>query len=209
MLLPRGNCSFYQMDITLTFSVKWAFFYNFENASYYYPSRVIVDAGVQADNIAVISYEDGMWLVSQHENGFDITYDFTEESRPVEVTRDGYGVLERAGRRVGGATIDFSTFRRRSKWTWSLEYLLCLGVGPSEDESGQEPQRRSPSRHAKANCQGPSTSFLVRPRQCRRHYGPKLRIVRKVQHALEFGNVAMAKIQRRPDGGRSELPVNV
>lgn len=55
---------------------------------------------------ALISYEDGDWLVTQHENGFDVTYSFDPDSSPVAAERPSW-----AGGRLNnwsswGPTID-------------------------------------------------------------------------------------------------------
>ncbi|KAH7328022.1 peptidase S8/S53 domain-containing protein [Stachybotrys elegans] len=105
-ILPRNSgCGWQSHDNSLNSRADWVFWYNFEGSEYEVPSRFIYDPSVQPVGAALISYQDGDWLVSQHEDGHQITLDFSSTA---------YLAAERpsfAGRRMNsfsswGPTID-------------------------------------------------------------------------------------------------------
>ncbi|CAG9981484.1 unnamed protein product [Clonostachys byssicola] len=107
IVLPRNTiCSWQSHDNILNNRVDWAFWYNLKDAEYEVPTRLIYDPSVQPVGTALISYEDGDWLVTQHENGYDVTYSFDPDSSPVAAERPSW-----AGGRLNnwsswGPTID-------------------------------------------------------------------------------------------------------
>ncbi|KAI1874146.1 uncharacterized protein JN550_002725 [Neoarthrinium moseri] len=76
MVVPRGNCSWQLLDSSAWSKAKYVFWWNFENTPYEIPNRVLYDSVNQAAGFALISYDDGLWLVSQQESGNNVTFSF-------------------------------------------------------------------------------------------------------------------------------------
>ncbi|KAL0931116.1 subtilisin-like serine protease pr1c [Colletotrichum truncatum] len=76
LLLPRGDCNWWTMDIILFGKVK-------------------------CFAVALISREDGLWLLNKHKSGVSVTYEFVSNEKPIAVPVDFYG---------GGAISNFSSW---------------------------------------------------------------------------------------------------
>ncbi|KAI1859774.1 hypothetical protein JX265_010223 [Neoarthrinium moseri] len=90
LVLPRSklcDSDWQSMDNTLNNKVTWAFWVNFEDAEYTVPGRIIYDAAIQPKGSAVISYEDGAWLVDEHQNGYNVSFTFTDSTTPLGASR--------------------------------------------------------------------------------------------------------------------------
>ncbi|KAF4463807.1 subtilisin-like serine protease pr1c [Fusarium albosuccineum] len=102
IVLPRDPvCQWQSHDNRLNNKVDWVFWWNFEDAEYTVPSRIMYDPEIQPKGSAVISYQDGDWLVSQHEDGHNLTYIFNATSAPLAAERPSL---------AGGRLNDFSSW---------------------------------------------------------------------------------------------------
>ncbi|KAI8263651.1 Minor extracellular protease vpr [Colletotrichum sp. SAR11_239] len=80
LILPRSTCiceCWQVLDSNLFgTSVKWVFYYNFENAPWEIPNRGVYNPEEQPLGFGLISYEDGQWLVKQQELGRKVDFEF-------------------------------------------------------------------------------------------------------------------------------------
>ncbi|VUC21572.1 unnamed protein product [Clonostachys rosea] len=88
----RGDCVWQIHDSNLIGRANYVFFYNFEGADWEIPARAYYDPERQPKGFGLISYEDGDWIVSQHEQGHNVTFDFVNDNAPVGVGIEGYAV---------------------------------------------------------------------------------------------------------------------
>ncbi|EXJ85334.1 hypothetical protein A1O1_05698 [Capronia coronata CBS 617.96] len=101
VILPRGSCVWQIMDTVLIGRVNWVFYYNFEGSEWEVPDRSLYRDD-QATGFALITYEDGQWLLEQHEQNFTVTYEFVHDYVPVALPKA-------AGSGAGGISY-FSSF---------------------------------------------------------------------------------------------------
>ncbi|KAF6838423.1 subtilisin-like serine protease pr1c [Colletotrichum plurivorum] len=87
LVLPRQNCGWQRMDSNMMRKVEWALIYNFEGSDWEIPARVRYNPEEQAKGYALVSYEDGNWLVTQHETNHTITFDFVNDNKPAAIDR--------------------------------------------------------------------------------------------------------------------------
>ncbi|CAH0044774.1 unnamed protein product [Clonostachys solani] len=88
----RGDCGWQLHDSYLIGRANYVFFYNFEGADWEIPARAYYDPDRQPKGFGLITYEDGDWIVSQHEQGHNVTFDFVNDNAPVGVGIEGYAV---------------------------------------------------------------------------------------------------------------------
>ncbi|WYZ40997.1 hypothetical protein EsH8_IV_001338 [Colletotrichum jinshuiense] len=80
LILPRSTCiceCWQVLDSNLfATNVKWVFYYNFEGAPWEIPNRSVYNPENQPLGFALVSHEDGNWLVKQNELGYTVDFDF-------------------------------------------------------------------------------------------------------------------------------------
>ncbi|KAK7409158.1 hypothetical protein QQX98_008651 [Neonectria punicea] len=100
MIIPRGDCGWQLQDTTLIGKATNVFYVQTEGEDWEHIDRVTYNSD-QPDGSALILYEDGDWLFTQSENGYDVTFEFVHDYEAVGIPRASF---------VGGRINDYSSW---------------------------------------------------------------------------------------------------
>ncbi|KAF9870568.1 subtilisin-like serine protease pr1c [Colletotrichum karsti] len=129
LIIPRADCGWQRTDSGLMGQVDWVFIYNYEGSEWEIPARVRYAPESQPKGFSLITYEDGDWLVSQHESNHSVTFDFVNDHKPAAIDRPSF-----AGGRIDqftswGPTLDARMAPQISAPGGSIFSTFPLGSG--------------------------------------------------------------------------------
>ncbi|KAL0938388.1 subtilisin-like serine protease pr1c [Colletotrichum truncatum] len=129
LIIPRADCGWQRTDSNWMRKVDWIFIYNYHGSEWEIPARVRYSPDEQSKGFALITYEDGDWLVSQHESNHTVTFDFVNDSKPAAIGRPSF-----AGGRIDqftswGPTLDARMVPQISAPGGSIFSTFPLGSG--------------------------------------------------------------------------------
>ncbi|KAK1450468.1 subtilase [Colletotrichum melonis] len=136
LVLPRADCGWQRTDSGLMEKVDWVLIYNYNGSDWEIPGRVRYDAERQAKGYSLINYEDGDWLVSQHERNYTVTFEFVNDNKPAAIDRSSF-----AGGRIDqftswGPTLDARMVPQISAPGGSIFSTFPIGSGSWATLSG-------------------------------------------------------------------------
>ncbi|KAK7427743.1 hypothetical protein QQZ08_005681 [Neonectria magnoliae] len=100
MIIPRGDCGWQLQDTTLIGKATNVFYVQTKGKSWEHVGRAKYSSD-QPDGSALILYEDGDWLFTQSENGYNVTFEFVHDYQAVGIPRASF---------VGGRINDYSSW---------------------------------------------------------------------------------------------------
>ncbi|KAH7133779.1 peptidase S8/S53 domain-containing protein, partial [Dactylonectria macrodidyma] len=93
MIIPRGTCLWQVQDSTLIGKATNVFYVQTEGLDWEYIDRAVYPA--------LILYDDGDWIFTQAESGYDVTFAFTHDDQAISIPRESF---------INGRINDFSSW---------------------------------------------------------------------------------------------------
>ncbi|KAI8649528.1 hypothetical protein NCS55_01452800 [Fusarium keratoplasticum] len=99
-VIPKGTCAWQIQDSSVIGKTNSILYIQTESGDWERPDRAVYRED-QPQNSAVILYEDGDWIMSQAEAGYDVTFEFIHNNQAISIPRSGF---------AGGRINDFSSW---------------------------------------------------------------------------------------------------
>ncbi|KAJ4201741.1 hypothetical protein NW759_015510 [Fusarium solani] len=99
-VIPKGTCAWQIQDSNVIGKTNSILYIQTESGDWERPDRAVYRED-QPQNSAVILYQDGDWIMSQAEAGYDVTFEFIHDNQAVSIPRSGF---------AGGRINDFSSW---------------------------------------------------------------------------------------------------
>ncbi|KAJ4178091.1 hypothetical protein NW755_013430 [Fusarium falciforme] len=99
-VIPKGTCAWQIQDSNVIGKTNSILYIQTESGDWERPDRAVYRED-QPQNSAVILYEDGDWIMTQAEAGYDVTFEFIHNNQAISIPRSGF---------AGGRINDFSSW---------------------------------------------------------------------------------------------------